>query len=78
MKVLHHDDPRMYEVLRDEAGQHYLEVVCGTIAFYTVLIRLSDDEVAQFKADRKALDNLADLIAFRPEQYRARTVRTGT
>ncbi|GAA4020909.1 hypothetical protein GCM10022409_00560 [Hymenobacter glaciei] len=49
MTELYKNLPWMYSLLKDEsAGAYYLEVVCGTIGWYEVYLRLTEAEVAAF------------------------------
>ena len=58
------EEPMQYQVLHDEATNVYtLDVLCGGIAMHTVAVVLTDDEVAAFRRDPKALAALADRTA---------------
>ena len=49
MTELYKNLPWMYSLLHDErTGAYYLNVVCGTIGWYEVCLRLTEAEVAAF------------------------------
>ena len=49
MTKIYKNLPWMYSLLKDEpSGTYYLEVVCGTIGWYEVYLRLTEAEVAAF------------------------------
>lgn len=51
---------RWYELLSDEDGVLYLDVVCGGAFMYSVVIRMTDEQVAQYKAEGVSyLDDVA-------------------
>ncbi|MCR5886772.1 hypothetical protein LRS06_03080 [Hymenobacter sp. J193] len=61
MTTLYKNIPWMYSLLHEEAtGAYYLQVVCGTSAWYEMALRLTEAEVALF---------LADLAAHDPEKH---------
>ena len=49
MTKIYKNLPWMYSLLKDEpSGTYYREVVCGTIGWYEVYLRLTEAEVAAF------------------------------
>jgi hypothetical protein len=75
MRTLH-EKPWSHDVLLDEAtGTYFIDVVCGGSAMYTLRVKLTEEEAAQFRADPKALDTLASQIATRPNGFADRTVK---
>ena len=49
MTEIYKNLPWMYSLLHDEpTGAYYLNVVCGTIGWYEVYLRLTEAEVAAF------------------------------
>lgn len=64
----------MYRLLQDpESEDLALEVVCGNVGMYTMVVNLSQDEVELYVRDGKdALDNLARAIFTSPNEYTSR------
>ncbi|MBG8552009.1 hypothetical protein [Hymenobacter guriensis] len=57
MTTLYKNIPWMYSLLHDEAtGAYYLQVVCGTSAWYEMALRLTEAEAVLFLADVAAAD----------------------
>ena len=49
MTEIYKNLPWMYSLLQDEpTGAYYLNVVCGTVGWYEVYLRLTEAEVAAF------------------------------
>ena len=61
--------------LFQEGNSYVLSVLCGSVAYFTTDIQLSQDEVANFsQAGNAYLDQLADEIRSHPHVYRSRHI----
>ena len=49
--IILHNSPMMYDVIREASGALVIEVVVGTIALYTVRVRLDASEQASFERE---------------------------
>ncbi|MEQ1922414.1 MAG: hypothetical protein ABL952_07885 [Pyrinomonadaceae bacterium] len=56
------------------ADEYFLDVLCGTVAQYTIVIKLTPEEIERFKADSATLRELADKISYSPDSYRSRHI----
>lgn len=76
----------MLEILEEEAwfysleretetDEYFLEVVCGTVAIFTIRIRLSSAELAAYRADPSTVRALAYDVLDHPHEYNERAVR---
>ncbi|UOQ50892.1 hypothetical protein [Hymenobacter cellulosivorans] len=55
MTLLYRNQPWMYDLLQDEpSGRYYLQVVCGTSAWYEMSLLLTAAEVAAFTQELAA------------------------
>ena len=55
------DEHYFYTLYRDETtDEYFLEVVCGTVAIFLLRIKLSEDEVAEFRENPESVRILAD------------------
>lgn len=63
--ILEHDD---------ETGEYVLDVCCGTVAIYTIKIKLNADEVRDYLADPGSIRVLAYRICDYPNEYLDRRV----
>jgi hypothetical protein len=64
MTELYKNQDWLYSLLHDESsGDYYLQVVCGTIGWYEVALRLTETEAATFLQDLAAhhSDNMTAL-----------------
>ena len=70
-----HYKPWLCDVLYDtEARAYLLDVLCGGIASFTVRIRLTAEEAAEFERDPSSADRLAFTVAKDHERYRSRVI----
>ena len=69
-KLLFIDRERMYELLQTDDGKKIIDVVCGGAAMYSVMLELTEDELANYQSQGKAfLDRLAAKVARNPNQF---------
>lgn len=69
------DEHYFYSLWLDEStGDKYLEVVCGTVAIFTVTVRLTPDELQRTDADPSFARVLAQRIVDSPSSYTVRRV----
>lgn len=62
-------------ILSQSEGDYILEVVCGTVAIYTITFELDEVEKAGFEAEgERYLDHLAWKVRDYPEEYIKRRV----
>jgi len=59
----------------DETGEYFLEVVCGTVAIFSIRIKLEDPELEKYKADPESIRALAYDVMDHPFQYVERAIR---
>jgi hypothetical protein len=70
-----YEKPWVYDVLvEDETNTYYLDVACGGAAMYTVRIRLTDEEVRDFKQGGSTLDVLARQVSYDPGRFGDRRI----
>ncbi len=70
------EDTWFYSLEREsETGEYFLEVVCGTVAIFTIRIRMSPAEVAAYEADPSTVRALAYEILDHPHEYNNRAIR---
>ena len=61
--------------LFEQAGNLLLSVVCGTVAVFTVTVKLNPQEVRAFEQQGESfIDQLAQQIADDPQSYQHRNV----
>jgi hypothetical protein len=63
--ILEHDD---------ESNEYVLDVVCGTVAIYTIKIKLNDEEIRGYLTDPSSIRVLAYRISDYPDEYLERRV----
>jgi len=62
-----------YTLYEDTTGELYFDVVCGTVAVYTIVFRLNEAEKQTWEAEgERALAHLAYRVRDYPEEYLAR------
>jgi hypothetical protein len=62
-----------YILEQDLEGCYFFEVVCGTVAIYTIAFKLNDDEIAAWKKEGEiALRHLAYKVRDYPKEYMKR------
>ena len=62
-----------YTLYQDTAGELFFDVVCGTVAVYTIVFRLNEAEKQSWEAEgERALNDLAWRVRDYPEEYLAR------
>lgn len=62
-------------ILSQENEDYFLEVICGTVAIYTICFKLDEDEKSRFLAEGESyLDQLAWRVRDWPEEYLKRRV----
>ena len=74
MKLLQ-EESYFYSLERDEeTGEYFLEVVCGTVAIFTIRIKLTKKEIAEFNKNPESVRVLANRIVYSPRSYLHRRV----
>jgi hypothetical protein len=63
-----------FDAWREDNGECFLEVLCGSVAMYTIKIRLSETEIAEFESDPKTMTRLARRILDNPHGFVDRRV----
>ncbi len=63
--ILEHDD---------ETDDYVLDVCCGTVAVYTIKIKLNKEERAEYLKDPSSIRTLAYRISDYPKEYMDRRV----
>ena len=58
-----------YALYEDENNELWIEVLCGSIGMYEVLVKLNPDEIIQYKKDKSFLQKLAWNISRNPEKF---------
>jgi hypothetical protein len=61
-----------YSLYEDEKGELWIEVLCGSIGLYEVLVKLLPDEVNLYRKRSSFLDDLAFQISKDPDKYKNR------
>jgi hypothetical protein len=57
-ELINHE--KWYELLSDDDGALYLDVVCGGVGMYSVKIKITPDQVAQYRDEgMRFLDDVA-------------------
>lgn len=71
------EKPWLYDVVVDErTGAYFLDVVCGGVGMYVVRIRLTPEEIEDFKRNETSLDGLARQVSYDPDRFAERLVTT--
>lgn len=74
MEILR-DENYFYTLYRDEkTDEHFLEVVCGTVAIFEIKIKLNEKELAEYRANPEDIRILAYKIMDSPSSYLERRV----
>ncbi|MBK7704872.1 MAG: hypothetical protein IPN69_13430 [Acidobacteria bacterium] len=63
-----------FDAWREDNGECFLEVLCGTVAIYTIKIKLTPEEIAAFERDPSTLRSLADAVSYSPSSFLDRRV----
>ena len=64
-----------YLLEKDDNGELILEVVCGTVAIYTITFRLNDKEVKAWESEgERFLRHLSYNVRDHPKEYLVRRV----
>lgn len=59
-----------YQLTEDESGKLFFEVICGTVAIYTITFELNQQEIEAWqKKGSDALRSLSYLVRDYPEDY---------
>jgi hypothetical protein len=59
-----------FMLTRDETGQYYFDVVCGTVAIYTIEFPLNETEVKGWENEGEMfLQHLSYKVRDYPEEY---------
>ena len=70
-----HSKPWLCDVLYDtEAPGYLLDVLCGGVATFTVRLRLTAEEAAEFERDPSSVEPLAFTVDKDHERFRDRIV----
>lgn len=63
-------------VFFEEEGEKYLEIVCGTVGLYTVIIKLNDTEIEEYLSKGISfIKGLTANIQSKPDSYKTRFVK---
>jgi hypothetical protein len=63
------------EVVRDsETREYYLIALCAGIAWAHVGIKMSEKEVADFRADARSVEGIAKMMCYDFTPFRARAI----
>ncbi len=57
-----------------ETDQYFLDVVCGTVAIFTIRIKLTPKEVAEYLEDPASIRGLAYSVVDHPADFLDRRV----
>lgn len=64
-----------YILERDEkTDDYFLEVDCGTVAIFTIRIKLNETEIAEYKRDKQTIKTLANQIQYTPDYFLNRKI----
>lgn len=64
-----------YLLEKDDNGDLIFEVVCGTVAIYTITFRLNDEEIKGWESEgEKFLRHLSYDVRDHPKEYMVRRV----
>jgi hypothetical protein len=61
-----------YSLYEDEKGELWIEVLCGSIGLYEVLVKLLPDEINLYRKRSSFLDDMAFQISKDPEKFKNR------
>lgn len=74
MQVLQ-EEHYFYILEYDEiTGDYFLEALCGTVGVFTVKIKLTAKEIADYQANNESVRILAQKIVYSPESFLPRRV----
>lgn len=75
MEAIYRDKALMYSVMKDETdNSYYIQVLCGGVGMYKINVKLSNDEVKEFKENNQSLNDLAREIAMSPDKFKNRQI----
>jgi hypothetical protein len=74
MEVLYQEQYFFIVSRNEETDEHYLEVLCGTSATYTIRIKMTEKEIADFRHNRTSVQTLAGNISYSPSKFLDRRV----
>lgn len=74
MKTLYEESYFFTVSRNEETGEHFLEVLCGTSAVYTIRIKMTEEEIAKFRHNRASARTLADNISYSPNKFLNRRI----
>jgi hypothetical protein len=60
-----------YLVFENSEGV-FIDVICGSVAYYTERLKLSDGEIAEFKKDPSIADRIANEVRDTPQKFSGR------
>ncbi len=70
------DEHYFYSLWVDRStDEHFLDVLCGTVAQFTITIRLTSYELLDYKKDSSTVQTLADNIACSPQSFMSRNIQ---
>ncbi|MFT3745323.1 MAG: hypothetical protein QM785_13645 [Pyrinomonadaceae bacterium] len=58
-----------------EMNEYFLDVVCGTVAVFTIRIKLNQKELTAFRADPTSIRALAYDVLDHPHDFNSRAIR---
>ncbi len=75
MKLIHSSSNLEYDLFEDDNGSFVISVLCGTIGLYEARIRLSQEEIEQYRQEGiDFLDRLALNIRKEESKFRSRFI----
>ncbi len=70
------DEYYLYTLERDtESDEYFLEVLCGTVALFTIRFKLNEKELANYRSDSTSIKTLAYDVLDHPFEYDERAIR---
>jgi len=73
MRILQEEN-WFYTAWVDEKDEYFLEAVCGTVAIFTITVKLTAEEIAAYHKNHESLRMLAQSIVDRPDDFLHRRV----
>lgn len=64
----------LYTAWIDDNEEYFLEAVCGTVAIFTMMIKLTAEEIATFRKNPESLRILAQSVIDAPDDFLHRRV----